>query len=102
MLATELKHKVTLVEKTLTQTALGQTVTRRPISDHYAAVIPLDVETITQYMQLHTEVSHRILLRGTVEVDMGTHEVLYQGQLYEPTVSATHHGQVTEVIAKEQ
>ena len=100
MLATELKKKVTLVERVATQTALGETVTYKPISDHYAAIIPLDVKAVSQYMQLHVEASHRILLRGTVEVSMGTHEILYQGQRYEPTTSAKHHGEVTEVIVK--
>ena len=102
MLASALKHKIRLLERVATQGPLGQSVVFKPISDHFAAIIPLDVRAAAQYMQMNMVASHKILLRGKVQIDMGVHEILYQTKRYEPTASAKHHGQVTEVIVKER
>ena len=93
--------RVTLVERVATQGPLGETVTFKPVSKHHAAIIPLDVKAVSQYMQLNTVASHKVLLRGNVVVTMGTHEILHQTTRYKPTASAKHHDQVTEVIANE-
>jgi len=101
MLASTLRSKVKLQEKTVTQGALGQTVTWRPVHDYWAQVIPLDVKTVAQYMQFNTQVTHRIILRGAVEVDLGLHRLLHRDKTYQPQQSAKHVNGHTEIVVRE-
>ena len=101
MLASMLRSKVKLQEKTITQGPLGQVVTWKPIHEYYARVIPLDVRTIAQFMQLNTQVTHKIILRGAVEVNLGSHRILYEDKTYQPQQSAKHVNGVTELIVLE-
>lgn len=101
MLAGILKQKVKLQEKTVVQGALGQTVVWKPVQDLHARVIPLDVRAVAQYMQMDTVVSHKIILRGTIEINLGTHRLLHRDKTYEPSQSAKHYDNVTEVVVKE-
>jgi head-tail adaptor len=96
-----LKQRVQLQVKTATQTALGQTVTWKPVQDYWARVIPLDVRTIAQYQQLNTEVTHKIILRGTVTVSLGAHRVKHGAFTYQPQATAKHNANMTEVVVKE-
>ncbi len=93
-----LRSKVQLQEKVASQGALGQTVVWKPVQDLHARVIPLDVKTIADYMQLSTQVTHKVVLRGTVEVELGKHRFLYGSMVFEPQSSAKHYDGVTEVV----
>jgi len=101
MLASMLRSKVKLQEKTIIQGPLGSTVTYIPVHEYYARVIPLDVEAAAQYMQLQTRVTHKIILRGTVEINLGSHRLLHKGKTYQPQQSAKHADGITEIIALE-
>ena len=101
MLASMLRSKVKLQEKTIIQGPLGQVVIWKPIHEYYARVIPLDVRTIAQFMQLNTQVTHKIILRGAVEVNLGSHRLLHKGKTYQPQQSAKHADGITEIIALE-
>jgi len=101
MLPNILKDRVQLQEKTVTQTALGQTITWKPICAYYARVIPLDVKAIAAYQQLSTVVTHKILLRGTVEINLGSHRIVHGSKTYEPQSSAKHYENVTEIVVEE-
>ena len=101
MLASTLRSKVKLQEKTVTQGALGQAVVWKPIHEYHARVIPLDVRAIAQYMQLNTVVTHKIILRGTVSIDLGSHRLLHRGKAYEPQQSALHVDGHTEIVVRE-
>ena len=101
MLSNILRSKVTLQKKTISQGPLGSTVTYIPVHEYYARVIPLDVRTIAQFMQLNTQVTHKIILRGAVEVNLGSHRILYEDKTYQPQQSAKHVNGVTELIVLE-
>jgi len=105
MLANLLTSKVQLQQKTATQGALGQTVTWEPVQTIYARVVPLNVNALAQYQQLNTVVTHRIVLRGEVDIDLGEYRLLHGSKTYEPQVSAKHFKAdsttLTEVIVKE-
>lgn len=101
MLAGVLKQRVKLQEKTITQGALGQTIVWKPIQDLYARVMPLSVQAIAQFQQLDTSVTHKILLRGTVEINLGIHRLLHKTKTYQPKQSAKHYDGVTEVVVSE-
>jgi head-tail adaptor len=101
MLAGTLRSKVKLQQKAVVQGPLGQTVTWKPTHEYHARVIPLDVRAVAQYMQLQTQVSHKILLRGTVEINLGLHRLLHKDKTYQPQQSAKHYDGVTEIAVLE-
>ncbi len=96
-----LNQRVLLQEKTRTQTALGSTETWKPVSYYYARVIPLDVKTISAYQQLNTVVSHKILLRGNVTVELSKYRFRHGSKTYEPATSAKHLEDMTEILVLE-
>ena len=98
MLASTLKQRVQLQEKFVVQGPLGQTVTWRFVKEIFGRYMLLDVRTIAAYQQLNTSISGKFILRGTVEIDIGKHRMLYGSSIYEPQVSAKHHDGVTEVL----
>ena len=101
MLSNILRSKVTLQKKTISQGPLGSTITYIPVHEYYARVMPLDIRTIAQFMQLNTSVTHKIILRGAVEVNLGSHRLLHKGKTYQPQQSAKHADGITEIIALE-
>ncbi len=101
MLPNLLKQRVQLQEKTSTPGALGATETWKPAGYYNARVIPLDVKTIASYQQLSMVVTHKVILGGTVDVDLGGHRFLHGAKIYEPAVSAQHLGGQTVVIVRE-
>jgi len=101
MLAGLIRQRVKLQEKTVVRGALGETVVWKPIQELYARVIPLDVRAIAQYMQLNTHVTHKVLLRGTVSINLGSHRLLHRDRIYQPQHSAKHYDGVTEVVVLE-
>jgi head-tail adaptor len=96
-----LKQRVYIQQKDITQGALGQTITWKPVRDVYARVIPLKVQTIAQFQQLNTKVSHMIHMRGTVNIDLGDYRILHKDKVYEPRQSAKHFEDMTEVVVEE-
>ncbi len=96
-----LRQRVQLQAKTAPNAALGQTVTWKPVSDHWGRVIPLDSRTIAQFQQLNTEVTHKIVLRGTVTVSLGAHRVKHGSLTYQPQATAKHNANMTELLVKE-
>jgi len=46
-------------------------------------------------------VTHKIILRGAVEVNLGSHRLLHRGKAYEPQQSALHVDGHTEIVARE-
>ena len=98
MLASTLKQRIQIQEKAIVQGALGQTVTWKFVKEIFGRYMLLDVRTIAAYQQLNTSISGKFILRGTVEIDIGKHRMLYGSSIYEPQVSAKHHDGVTEVL----
>ncbi len=102
MLASILKSKVKLQEKQVITGPLGQTVVWKPAHEYHARVVPLDVHAVAQFMQLNTRVTHKVILRGTVEVDLGSHRILYGSKTFLPQQSAKHYDGVTEIVVQEE
>ena len=102
MVTNLLKDRVLLYQRVATQSALGQTVTWKPVKRYYARVIPLDVRTIASYQQLSTVVSHRVEFRGDVTITLGGYRIAHGSKTYEPVQSARHTGDtLTDVLVKE-
>jgi head-tail adaptor len=69
VLSNILKDKIQIQVKTTTQTAMGQTVTWKPVQDVYARVIPLSVQTRASYQQLNSKVSYQVVIKGTITLN---------------------------------
>ncbi len=67
-LANILRDRVLIQVKTSTQTALGETEVWRPVESKSARVIPLDAKARAVYMQMKSEVSHKVIFRGSVSL----------------------------------
>jgi len=101
MLSNILRSKVTLQKKTISQGPLGSIVTYIPVHEYYARVIPLDVRTIAQFMQLGTVASYEVVIRKGVTVTLGNHRILWRGKTLEPTATQTEKDEVSIIPCKE-
>ena len=101
MLSNILRDRVTIQLRTATQTALGETVVWTPVEKRYARVIPLDVKARAVYMQMQSEVTHKIVMRGTVSLNLGLNRFKWKGKTLEPVEPAQIIGDSTIVITKE-
>jgi len=83
-LANILKDRVTIQVKTTTQTATGETVVWSPVETRHARVIPLDAKARAVYMQMQSEVSHKVIFRGSVSLSLGNNRLLWGSKTLEP------------------
>jgi len=84
MLGNILTERVLLIQKSVTQGALGQTITYKPTQHKYAAVIPLNAQSRLQYQQLNSVVTHKVILRGDVTISVGNYRIKHLAKTYEP------------------
>ena len=84
MLANVLKDKVIIQERVATQTAGGETTVYKPTQERYARVIPLDAKARAVYMQMQSEVTHKVVMRGSVTLNLGKNRLLWGSKILEP------------------
>jgi len=81
------KHRVRIQEKVASSGALGQTVVWKPTQIRYALVLLLDAKARAIYQQLRSEISHKVIFRGSVtlsevkkpiELEVGTDVLLLE------------------------
>lgn len=101
MLSNILKDKIQIQVKATTQTAMGQTVTWKPVQTVYARVIPLSVQAIAQYQQLNSNVSHQIVLRGAVSVNLASNRFKWGSKTLEPVEPPKLVNNTTTIVVKE-
>ena len=101
MIANILKDRVTIQLRNATQTAIGETITWTPVEKRYARVIPVDVRTQAIYQQLNSEVTHRILMRGAVSLNLGENRLLWKDKTLEPVEPPQNLNGTTVIMAKE-
>ena len=101
MLGNMLQERVLLIKKTITQGALGQTITYIPVQHKYASVIPLDAQSRLQYQQLNSVVTHKIIFRGDVTIAVGNYRIKHGAKTYEPVVPPQLLDGNTVVMVKE-
>ena len=101
-LANVLRDRVMIQIKTVTQTALGQTEVWKPVATRYARVIPLDSRVRLAYMQLQSEVTHKIIFsKGAVTLTLGNNRIKHGSKTYEPMEPTQDIGNSTVVMVKE-
>ncbi len=85
MLSNLFKDRVLLVQKTIAQGALGQTVTYKPIQWKHAQVKLLSAQGRLQYQQLDSLATHEVMFRNDVTVSMGNYRIKWGSKTLEPT-----------------
>ena len=100
-LANVLKDRVSIQVKTTTPGPLGETVVWKPVETRNARVIPLDAKARAVYQQLQSEVSHRIVMRGTVSLNLGLNRLLWKDKTLEPVEPPQNLNDTTVVMVKE-
>lgn len=100
-LADKLRDRVSIQVKTPTPGPLGETVVWKPVETRYAQVTPLDAKARAVYQQLQSEVSHRILMRGTVSLNLGLNRFLWGDKTLEPVEPPQNLNNTTVVMVKE-
>lgn len=101
MLSNILKDKVIIQVKVSTRTALGQTEIWKPVETRHARVIPLDAKARAVYMQMKSEVSHKVIFRGSVSLSLGNNRLLWKDKTLEPVGPVQEINNSTVVMAKE-
>jgi len=100
-LANLLKDRVQIQVKTTTQTALGETIVWKPLETRYARVIPLDAKARAIYQQLQSQVSHKVIFRGSVSLSLGNNRLLWGSKTLEPVEPAQEIEGATIVVVRE-
>lgn len=101
MLTNILKDRVQIQVKTTTQTALGETVIWTPVETRYARVIPLDAKARVIYQQLQSQVSHKVIFRGSVSLSLGDNRLLWKDKTLELVEPVQEIGNSSVVMVKE-
>jgi len=101
MLSSTLKDRVRIQERTTTQTALGETEVWKPVAIRYARVIPLDVKARAIYQQMQSEVTHRVVMRGAVSLNLGVNRLIWRDTTLELVEPPQELNGTTVVMVKE-
>ncbi len=100
-LANALKDRVTIQLRVATQTAMGETVVWVPVETRHARVVPLDAAARAVYMQMQSQVTHKILFNKGVSISLGNNRILHGDNTYEPVEPTQEIANCTTVICKE-
>jgi hypothetical protein len=93
--------KVQLQERSSTIGAMGETVFYKPKGWIWAEVIPLTAKAIADYQQIVGEVTHKLVVRGTLDYDIGNFRVLWGKRYLKLTSPVQEVQNYTIILAKE-
>jgi len=95
------KDRIQIQQKTITQTATGETVVWKPIQTRYGRKIPLDAKARIQYQQMKSEVTHKMIFKDEVTLSLGTYRFYHGGNIYEPIDPPVNLANNTVILVKE-
>lgn len=101
MKANILKDRIQIQVRTATLGALGEEVVWKPVETRYARVIPLDASARAVYQQLQSQVSHKVIFRGSVSLSLGNNRLLWGAKMLEPVEPVQEIDNTTVVMVKE-
>lgn len=96
-----LRGRVTIQLRTATQTATGETITWKPVETRYARVISLDARARAVYQQLQSQVTHKVIFRGSVSLSLGNNRLLWGAKTLEPVEPVRTVGNASVAIVRE-
>jgi len=99
-IANMLKDRVRLQLRVATMGATGETVTWVPVETRWARVVAIDVRAQAAYQQMETTVTHKVIFRGPVDIDLGKHRFLWGDMTLIPMTSSQESKGYTTVMVK--
>jgi len=96
-----LKDRVQIQLRVATQTATGETVVWKPVEKRHALVISLGAEARAVYQQLQSQVSHKVVFEGSVDISLGDNRLLWGDKTLEPVEPVREIGHTSIVMVKE-
>lgn len=96
-----LRDRVQIQVRVATQTATGETVIWTPVETRYARVVPLDAQARAVYQQLQSQVTHKVVMRGSVTLNLGNNRLLWGSKTLEPVEPVQEVGNASVVMVKE-
>jgi len=101
MLANILKDRIIIQVKAIISGPLGETVVWKPLETRYARVIPLDAKARAVYQQMQSEVSHKVIFRGSVSLSLGDNRLLWKDKTLEPVEPVQEIGNTSVIMVRE-
>lgn len=101
MKANILKDRIQIQVRIATIGELGETVVWKPVETRYARVIPLDASARAVYQQLQSQVSHKVIFRGSVSLSLGNNRLLWGAKTLEPVEPVQEIDNTSVVMVKE-
>jgi len=71
------------------------------LQTRYAMVIPLDAKARAVYQQMQSYVTHRVVLNGSVSLNLGDYRFLWGDKILEPVEPPQELGNTTVIMVKE-
>lgn len=79
-----LRHMVEIQRKKVVPGPLGSNVEWETVERRRCAFTNVNTEGRAQFMQIgHSSVAGRLVFRGPIDIEMGEHRFVYQGEFYE-------------------
>lgn len=95
------KDKIIIQQKTSTLTATGETVVWKPVQTRYGRVIPLSAQARSQYQQMNSVVTHKVVFEKGVTLNLSDYRFLHLDKSYKPVEPSQTILNNTVVIVKE-
>ncbi len=96
-----LKDRVIIQLRNATQTSLGETVVWTPVTIRHARVIALDAKARAIYQQMKSEVTHKVIFRGSVSLSLNNNRLLWGSRILELVEPVQEIEDATIVMVKE-
>lgn len=80
-----LNQRIQIQSRTVSEGAMGQTVTWAPVQHRFGRVIPLSATARAEYQQLNTSASHKIMFEKGITLNLADYRFKCLDKTYEPT-----------------
>ena len=101
MLSNTLSSRIQIQKRAVTQSATGATIIWRPIEARYGEIIPLSAKAKSEYQQLNTEATHRVIFRDSVSLNLADYRMINGSKVFQPVTPPTEKREYTEIVVKE-
>ena len=101
MLGNMFKDRIRIQVRTTVRSATGETVIWKPVEIRHSRVIPLDAKALAVQQQLKSNITHKVIFRGSVSLSLADNRFLWLDKTLEPVGPAKATGNVTVIMAKE-
>ncbi|MDP2362818.1 MAG: head-tail adaptor protein [Ignavibacteria bacterium] len=101
MRANLLKDRIQIQQRTVTEGAIGSTLTWRPIQHRFGRVIPLSATARAEYQQLGSNVSHKIIFEKGITLNLADYRFKHLDKTYQPTEPPIVLDDNTAIVVKE-